>query len=120
MFSALAVTGRRVLQLRATKLPGGRGWRRFPETTFELLGVRPALGRLITDADARAPGVEANAVISYALWRDRFGLDPGIVGRGIKLEDRAFTIVERCTSKFQRPRQGRAGRRLDAGDDARR
>jgi predicted permease len=72
-------------------------WRAWLEAIsgnyFELLGVRPALGRLITDADARAPGVEANAVISYQLWRDRFGLDPGIVGRLIKLEQRAFTVV---------------------------
>jgi len=60
---------------------------------FDLLGVRPALGRLIDRADARAPGVEANAVVSYALWRDRFGLDPRIVGGSIKLGDRAFTVV---------------------------
>jgi predicted permease len=72
-------------------------WRAWLEAVsgnyFELLRVRPALGRLITDADAKAPGVEANAVISYQLWRDRFGLDPGIVGRLIKLEQRAFTVV---------------------------
>lgn len=60
---------------------------------FELLEVRPALGRLLTGADARAPGVEANAVIGYQLWRDRFGLDPGVVGQSIKLEQRAFTVV---------------------------
>jgi predicted permease len=72
-------------------------WRAWSEAVsgnyFELLRVGPALGRLITDADARAPGVEANAVISYQLWRDRFGLDPGIIGRLIKLEQRTFTVA---------------------------
>ena len=72
-------------------------WRVWPEAIsgnyFELLRLHPALGRLITDADAKAPGAEANAVISYQLWRDRFSLDPRILGRLIKLEERAFTIV---------------------------
>jgi predicted permease len=79
-------------------------WRVWPEAIsgnyFELLRVHPALGRLITSADAKAPGVEANAVISYQLWRDRFGLDPRILGRLIKLEDRAFTIIGVAPQKF--------------------
>jgi predicted permease len=72
-------------------------WRVWPEAIsgnyFEVLRVHPALGRLITSADAKAPGVEANAVISYQLWRDRFGLNRSILGRPIKLEDRTFTII---------------------------
>src|SRR5688572_30227040 len=52
---------------------------------FELLGARPALGRLLTPQDAAAPGTGAVIVLSYNRWRSTFGGDPAIVGQRISL-----------------------------------
>jgi predicted permease len=58
---------------------------------FEVLGLRPALGRLFTPADeALAPPV---AVISDRLWRQRFSADPATIGKTIRMGSRAFTIA---------------------------
>src|SRR5215207_327577 len=56
---------------------------------FALLGVRPAQGRLLRAGDARAPVV----VLGHALWTTRFGGDPAVVGRTIRLNGNPFTVV---------------------------
>ena len=56
------------------------------------LGVRPALGRLLTPADDR-PGHATVAVISHAYWQRRFGGDASIVGSTIALNQTPFTVV---------------------------
>jgi predicted permease len=60
---------------------------------FDVLGVTPALGRLLTPADDRAPGAHQVAVISHTFWTRRFGADPRVVGRWIQLEQRPYQIV---------------------------
>jgi predicted permease len=60
--------------------------------TLAMLGVQPALGRLLTADDDR-PNVPANAVISYDLWQRAFGGDPGVLLRDIRLNGRACTVV---------------------------
>jgi predicted permease len=60
---------------------------------FTVLGVRPAAGRVIEEEDDRQPGGQPVAVLSHAFWLRRFGADPGVVGRGLRLEGEAFTIV---------------------------
>jgi predicted permease len=59
---------------------------------FRLLGARPAHGRFFLDAEAveNAPRV---VVLGHGLWRERFGADPAVVGRGLRIEDREHTIV---------------------------
>jgi putative ABC transport system permease protein len=59
---------------------------------FRLLGVRPVLGRVLTEQDER-PAEPPVVVISHALWRTRFEGDPGIVGRTVKLGTMSATIV---------------------------
>jgi putative ABC transport system permease protein len=60
---------------------------------FQLLGLKPALGRLIEPGDDR-PGTNAYAaVISWPYWKRRFNLDPGVVGRTIALDNAVLTIV---------------------------
>ncbi len=53
---------------------------------FSVLGVRPLLGRLILPSDAE-PGRNQVAVLSFDLWQRRYGGDPGIVGKQIRLTD---------------------------------
>jgi predicted permease len=60
---------------------------------FLVLGVRPAEGRTIQAADESAAGRSPVAVISFAYWKTRFALDPGIIGKHILLNNAPFTIV---------------------------
>jgi macrolide transport system ATP-binding/permease protein len=60
---------------------------------FDLLRVRPALGRGFIPADTAAMGGEPVAILSHAAWQRLFAGDPGIVGRTITLNARSFTIV---------------------------
>ncbi|MGH9410605.1 MAG: ABC transporter permease [Vicinamibacterales bacterium] len=60
---------------------------------FDVLEVRPALGREFSASDCASPGASAVAIISDALWRDAFGADPAIVGRTIALNRTAFTVI---------------------------
>ena len=56
---------------------------------FQVLGVRPALGRDFTDGDAGAPVV----MLSDATWASRFGRDPGIVGRSVLMDAQPHTVI---------------------------
>src|SRR5437773_1858542 len=57
---------------------------------FALLGASPALGRVFSpqeDQPGQSPAV-ANIVLSYGLWQRRFGGDPGVLGKSVRLNDR--------------------------------
>jgi predicted permease len=60
---------------------------------FELLGARPALGRLLRPDDAAARGGKAVAVLSHQAWRSRYGSDPAIVGQRILFGRQRFEVV---------------------------
>jgi len=56
------------------------------------LGVRPLLGRLLTDDDDK-PAATPVAVLSYRYWQKRFGNNAAVIGKQINLNNRAFTIA---------------------------
>jgi predicted permease len=58
---------------------------------FDTLGVKPALGRLITPADEQ--GDSQVAAISFRLWQRRFDGDPGVIGKTIKLDGHDFIVA---------------------------
>ena len=60
---------------------------------FPVLGVGPALGRVLDPEDDRVPGASPVAVLSYGYWQSRFGSDPDVVGRKISLNSYPFTVV---------------------------
>ncbi len=60
---------------------------------FEVLGVRPTLGRSFAPDEDRIPGERPVVVLSHALWQRNFGGDQGIVGRTIQLNARPFTVI---------------------------
>lgn len=66
---------------------------------FSLLGVEPAAGRLFTAEDL----VEDSATIllSFNLWRRRFGGDPGVVGRSIKVNERPAIVIGVLPASFR-------------------
>jgi predicted permease len=59
---------------------------------FSLLGVRPAVGRFFNAAEDR-PGANATVVLTWGLWKRRFGGDPGVVGRNILIDAKSYTVV---------------------------
>jgi len=59
---------------------------------FHILGAKPLLGRLLLPEDD-VPGRPAVAVLSNALWQRLFNSDPGIVGRGITLSGKPYTVA---------------------------
>jgi putative ABC transport system permease protein len=69
---------------------------------FEVLGVRPALGRgfVAGDEQEKQPRV---AVISHALWQRRFGGDAGVLGRTLVLDGRDVTLVGVMPAGFRFP-----------------
>jgi putative ABC transport system permease protein len=59
---------------------------------FRLLGVAPALGRDFTPDDDRGQ-IGYVVIISHDLWQKRFGGDPGVIGKTVRLDDDPMTIV---------------------------
>jgi predicted permease len=60
---------------------------------FSVLGLRPALGRLLTPDDDRVPGAHPVAVIGYRFWMRRFGGSAAVLGRRFTAGDKQFEIV---------------------------
>jgi putative ABC transport system permease protein len=59
---------------------------------FEVLGVRPLLGRGFRTGEDQ-PGAEPVLVLSHGFWKNRLGGDPNIVGRTFEMNDRIHTVV---------------------------
>lgn len=59
---------------------------------FPLIGVEPILGRQFTEAEEAFNGPKV-AMLSHRLWRRRFGGDPGIVGRTIRMDGLSYQVV---------------------------
>src|SRR5262249_32218871 len=59
---------------------------------FDVLRVRPLRGRTFAP-DEDQPGHTRVALISERLWERRYGRDPGIVGRNVELNGRAFIVI---------------------------
>jgi predicted permease len=60
---------------------------------FDVLGIRPAMGRFFRlDEEARLGGVPY-IVLGYSLWQTRFGGDPAILGKSIEIQHQPFTII---------------------------
>lgn len=60
---------------------------------FDVLGVRPLLGRFFHPADDLHVGASPYAVLSYNAWRGRFGGDSGIVGKTVRINRLAYTVL---------------------------
>ncbi len=60
---------------------------------FTAFGLRPAIGRLLTEDDDRTPGAHSIAVLSYDYWDRRFGKDPHVVGRTFRMGENLYEII---------------------------
>jgi predicted permease len=60
---------------------------------FDVLGVKPMLGRAFLPEEDQTPDSHPVAVISYNCWQHRFGGDPSIVGKRVEFNSRPFAII---------------------------
>ncbi len=58
---------------------------------FEVVGIKPFLGRLLGRDDDDHPGASEVAVISWSAWQSDFGADPNIVGRTVRIDKHPYT-----------------------------
>jgi predicted permease len=60
---------------------------------FDVMGVKPVLGRVILPEEDRTPNAHPVTVISHSLWQQRFNADAAIVGKTIYLNGLPFTVI---------------------------
>src|SRR5437667_808524 len=76
---------------------------------FSVLGVQPVLGRALVPEDDKpatfSEGRGTVAIISHGLWKRRFGSDPAIVGKVVRMSSRPLTIIGVMPSGFEYPEQ---------------
>ena len=65
---------------------------RISAAYFDILGVKPMLGRTFAPDEDRL-GKQNEVVLSNRIWRSRFGADPGITGHNIRLNGAAYTVI---------------------------
>jgi putative ABC transport system permease protein len=76
---------------------------------FSVLGVQPVLGRAIVPEDDKPAtfneGRGTVAIISHGLWKRRFGSDPAIIGRVVRMKSRPLTVIGVMPPGFEYPEQ---------------
>jgi predicted permease len=69
-------------------------------TYFDMLGVRPLLGRVLTDADDRTPGGHPVVVANYSWWQRRFAKDANVIGKTVTIRSTAYTVIGVAPPEF--------------------
>jgi len=67
---------------------------------FQAFGIKPILGRVLSENDNLTPGASPYAVLSYDYWSRRFGRDPNVIGRTFHYGDGVYEIVGVGEKKF--------------------
>jgi putative ABC transport system permease protein len=86
---------------------------------FDVLGVVPIAGRTFQSAEAERPAAAVGpgppvVVISEGLWRTRFGADPSLIGRAVRLNGQPFTVIGVVPDDVQLQRPARIWSLLEA------
>jgi predicted permease len=92
VFEELAIAHGESVILTSQSMPERLGAVRVSSTMFSLLGARPLLGRVFLP-DEDAPGKQQTVILSYDLWRRRFGGDPKALGQALTVDGRSYAIV---------------------------
>jgi predicted permease len=71
------------------------------ENYFDVLGIKPALGRLIAPSESKPGGYDPMIVLSYPYWQSRFAADPAIIGKSVRLNGKPMTVVGVAEKGFQ-------------------
>jgi putative ABC transport system permease protein len=74
-----------------------------PSNFFSMLGLRPAMGRLLEPGEGDARGSAPVVILGYSYWQNRFGADPSVIGRSVRLDGQAVTIIGVMEKDFTGP-----------------
>lgn len=99
-----AVRGLTVSLSDTAALPEGRDATEVSADTFELVGRAPILGRDFSSAD-ELPGAAPVTILSFAFWERRYGKDPAILGRTIRVNRVPTTVVGVMPEGFSFPQK---------------
>ena len=95
--------------IAADKAQVGVSWRNQAESKdaevvsgnyFQLLGLKPAVGRLLTQQDDTAKNANPVVILSYGYWRTRFGASRDVVDQTVLINGRSFTILGVAPENF--------------------
>ncbi len=92
LFQHLVPMSAASLNLAGTETPENVTGARVGADFFALLGVQPALGRAFLPEEDR-PGANGVVVLSDALWRRRFGADPSVIGRDLRIDGLPHRVI---------------------------
>ncbi|MGA9936956.1 MAG: ABC transporter permease [Candidatus Acidiferrales bacterium] len=67
---------------------------------FSALGLKPALGRLFLPGEGENAGADPTVVLGYAYWQTRFGGDPDVIGKVVRLDGEPATIIGVAPKNF--------------------
>ena len=67
---------------------------------FSALGIKPAAGRLFVPGEGEAPGSSVGLVLGYSYWQKRFGGDPAVIGRQVRLNGVPASIIGVVEKRF--------------------
>lgn len=103
--SAKTLTQLAAIQVQSVNLTGvdepGRLIGGFVSASyFDVLGVKPLLGRGMREAEEK-PGGAGVCLLNYSVWQSRFGADPNILGRSLVLNAQAHSIIGVLPESFQ-------------------
>jgi predicted permease len=68
---------------------------------FSMLGVQPAIGRLIVPGEGDTPNTGAVVVLGHHYWEQRFGSDPSVVGRNVDVNGHSLTVIGVVPKEFR-------------------
>ncbi|HMJ06366.1 MAG TPA: ABC transporter permease [Chthoniobacterales bacterium] len=91
LFAGVAAIAEQSYNLTGVGEPERLDGRRVSANLFDLLGVRPLLGRNFLPEDDK-PGTRL-AILNEGLWKRRFGSDPAVIGRSLTLSGENYTVV---------------------------
>ncbi|PYV18714.1 MAG: hypothetical protein DMG21_04115, partial [Acidobacteria bacterium] len=74
-----------------------------PSNFFTMLGIRPALGRLIATGEGDEPNTGPLFVLGHSYWMRRFGGDPGVMGTSVTLDGHMVTVIGVVPEEFHGP-----------------
>jgi predicted permease len=74
-----------------------------PSNFFSMLGLQPAVGRLVSPGEGDQPGSAYVVVLGYSYWQKRFGGDPKVVGSTVSWDGHAATVIGIVEKKFHGP-----------------
>jgi putative ABC transport system permease protein len=102
-FSQMAAFNTSGVNWSGTERPEQLTVSRVTASFFSLLGVPPLRGRVFR-ADEDVPDANLTVVLSYALWQRRFGGDPAILGKTIRLDRQPALVIGVMPRRFDFPK----------------